>query len=179
MVCSGIICCRTGTAVVASDQLGEYRIRRKLASGGMGTALLAEDRAGRRVVVKVIRPEFANDPVFRARFAAEVAAARRVPRFCTAPVIDADLDGDVLYVVTEYVNGPTLQALVADRGPLPPGELEGVAAGIAAALTAIHDAGIIHRDLKPGNVWLTKDGTAKLGDFGLAFSLDHARLTNT
>ncbi|MFL6074921.1 MAG: serine/threonine-protein kinase [Mycobacteriales bacterium] len=152
---------------VGSEYLGDYRIHRTLASGGMGTALLAEDRRGRPVVVKVIRPEFANDPGFRARFSTEVAAARQVPRFCTAPVIDADLDGDVLYVVTEYVNGPSLQALVTKRGPLPPGELDGVAAGIAAALTAIHDAGIIHRDLKPGNVMLSLFGPRVI-DFGIA-----------
>ncbi|MQY06411.1 Serine/threonine-protein kinase PknD [Actinomadura sp. RB68] len=154
-------------------ELGPYRLLGRLGRGGMGTVFLGQDAAGRRVAVKVINRELAGEAAFRERFQREVTAARQVRRFCTAPVIDAELEHDPLYVVTEYIEGPSLERAVAERGPLPGSDLEGIAVGMATALSAIHGAGIVHRDLKPANVLLSATGPRVI-DFGIARALDAA-----
>jgi serine/threonine protein kinase len=75
-----------------------------------------------------------------------------VPPFCTAEVIDADPDHPTPYLVVEYVDGPSLEEVVREQGPLASGVLHSVAVGVATALAAIHGAGVVHRDLKPANV---------------------------
>ena len=164
-----------GAALRPEDpqELGPYRLVGRLGRGGMGTVYLGEDTAGRRVAVKVINRELAGEGPFRERFRREVTAARQVRRFCTAPVMDAELDRDPLYVVTEYIEGPSLESAVAERGPLPGSDLEGLAVGVATALAAIHGAGIVHRDLKPANVLLSSTGPRVI-DFGIARALDAA-----
>ncbi|NEA28848.1 serine/threonine-protein kinase [Actinomadura bangladeshensis] len=152
-------------------QLGPYRLTARLGRGGMGTVFLGEDDAGRRVAVKVINAELADDEAFHERFRREVTAARQVRRFCTASVLDARLDGDPLYVVTEYVAGSSLDEAVREGGPLRGGDLEALAVNIATALSAIHAAGIVHRDLKPSNVLLSPTGPRVI-DFGIARALD-------
>jgi protein kinase-like protein len=144
-----------------------YRVLRRLGSGGMGVVYLAADPTGRLVAVKVLHPHLSSDPGFRRRFTREVAAARRVARFCTAPVLGANLDGERAYLVTEYVEGPDLATVVRERGPLAGGNLEALAAGVAVALQAIHAAGVVHRDLKPSNVVLSPTGPRVI-DFGIA-----------
>ncbi|WP_131761215.1 serine/threonine-protein kinase [Actinomadura fibrosa] len=151
--------------------LGPYRLLGRLGRGGMGTVYLAAEPTGRRVAVKVVNRELAGEPAFLARFRREVTAARRVHRFCTAPVLDAELDQDPPYVVTEYIDGPSLEKAVQERGPLPGSDLEGLAVGVATALAAIHGAGIVHRDLKPANVLLSSTGPRVI-DFGIARALD-------
>ncbi|WP_433473624.1 serine/threonine-protein kinase [Spirillospora sp. CA-142024] len=153
--------------------LGPYRLTARLGRGGMGTVYLGEDEAGEQVAVKVINPELADDEAFHERFRREVTAARQVRRFCTAAVLDARLDGDPLYVVTEYVTGPALDEAVKENGPLRGGDLEALAVNIATALGAIHGAGIVHRDLKPSNVLLSPTGPRVI-DFGIARALDTA-----
>ncbi|GAA4149769.1 serine/threonine-protein kinase [Actinomadura keratinilytica] len=155
------------------ERLGPYRVAGRLGRGGMGTVYLGVTGAGRRVAIKVINPELSDDAAFHERFRHEVTAARRVRRFCTAAVLDARLDGDPLYVVTEYVDGPTLEQAVRERGPLREGALEGLAVNIATALGAIHGAGVVHRDLKPSNVLLSSTGPRVI-DFGIARALDAA-----
>ncbi|GIE99712.1 serine/threonine-protein kinase [Paractinoplanes rishiriensis] len=155
-------------------RLGDYRLLARLGEGGMGTVFLGRDAAGQPVAVKVIRPEFADNAEFRARFRSEVNRVREVPTFCTAAVLDADPDNETPYLVVEYVAGPSLQEVVEEQGPMSAGDLHSVAVGVATALTAIHGAGVIHRDLKPRNVLLSL-GLPKVIDFGLARALETTR----
>ncbi|MFI7030952.1 glycoside hydrolase family 6 protein [Microbispora rosea] len=154
-------------------QVGPYRLVRRLGEGGMGTVYLGEAPDGTRVAVKLLHHTVAADPDFRRRFRREVEAAKRVARFCTAAVLDAEMDGETAYLVTEYVPGPTLRQAVEQDGPLRGSSLDGLAVSIATALRAIHAAGIIHRDLKPGNVLLSPIGP-KVIDFGVAHLSDTA-----
>ncbi|NUU22364.1 MAG: protein kinase [Streptomycetaceae bacterium] len=154
-----------------------YRMLARLGVGGMGRVYLARSPGGRPVAFKVIRGEFADDPDFRVRFAREVAAARAVSGVFTAPVLDADPQGDPPWLATGYVAGVALSDAVSRFGPLP-GSLGQLAGGIAEALIAVHAAGLVHRDLKPGNVMLAADGP-RLIDFGIARALEGGTITRT
>ncbi|GAA1657722.1 serine/threonine-protein kinase [Actinoplanes couchii] len=151
--------------------LGGFQVLGLLGEGGMGAVYQARDRDGRTVAIKVIRPEYAAVPEFRARFRSEVERARQVPPFSTAAVLGADPDHSTPYLVVEYVDGPNLSEVIADHGPLTDGALHSVAVGVATALVAIHGAGVVHRDLKPANV-LFALGSPKVIDFGIARALD-------
>jgi serine/threonine protein kinase len=149
------------------ERLGEYWLTGRLGSGGMGVVYLATDRDDNYVAIKLVHAALANDPEFRGRFRSEVERARQVPSFCTAEVLDADLDHNPPYLVVEYVDGPSLGEVVEERGPLREAALHSLAVGVATALTGIHGAGVIHRDLKPDNVLLAP-GSPKVIDFGIA-----------
>jgi len=157
--------------------VGRYRLVKRLGTGGMGRVFLGQSPGGRLVAVKLIRPELADDPGFRRRFAQEVSAARRVSGLFTAPVVDADPDGPQPWLVTAYVAGPSLSDAVEARGPMPVGSVLTLAAGLAEGLGAVHAAGVVHRDLKPANVLLASDGP-RIIDFGISRATDSAWLTN-
>jgi predicted Ser/Thr protein kinase len=144
----------------------------------MGVVYLGQARDRRLVAVKVVRADRTADPDAAARFRREVRAASGVAGFCTARVLDADLDAPQPYYVTEYVQGPTLQEAVEEGGPLTGTRLEAFAVGVAEALEAIHAAGVVHRDLKPSNVLLSREGP-KVIDFGIARTADATTLTQT
>ncbi|SDK59145.1 serine/threonine-protein kinase [Nonomuraea jiangxiensis] len=169
------------TVVALSDQdpreLGQYRVAGRLGSGGMGSVYLAEGPTG-LVAIKVIKPHLAHDPEFLRRFRQEVAAARKVSRWCTAPVLDGQLAETPLWVVTEYVPGLDLGRHVKEHGPLTGAAGEALAVGVAVALSAIHQAGIVHRDLKPGNVLLSPFGPRVI-DFGISRALDTEQATRS
>ncbi|WP_067975641.1 WD40 repeat domain-containing serine/threonine protein kinase [Nocardiopsis trehalosi] len=156
--------------------IGGYRLIHRLGEGGMGRVYLAATPSGRRVAVKVIRPALVREAGFRARFAREVDAARRVGGFHTAPVVAADPEGDPAWVATAYIPGPTLDTRVRDNGPIAPPALHALAAGLAEGLKAVHACGLVHRDLKPGNIILSGDGP-RIIDFGIARPLDSEGLT--
>jgi predicted Ser/Thr protein kinase len=159
-------------------RIGVYTVERELGAGGMGTVYLARSRGGRAVAVKVARPELAADPHFRARFRAEVEAARRVGGFHTAPVVDADPDAKAPWLATAYIPGPTLAELIEREGPMDARRLRSLGAALAEALQAVHACGLVHRDLKPGNIIMADDGPRVL-DFGIARAVESTRLTAT
>ena len=151
--------------------VGGYRLLGRLGAGGMGQVFLGQSPGGRMVAVKLIHPAHAGTPHFRERFAREIEAARRVGGFHTAPVVDADPLADPPWMVTAYIEGPSLQDAVGRYGPMPPDRLRALAAGLAEGLAAIHARGLVHRDLKPANVILAADGP-RIIDFGIARAVD-------
>ncbi len=151
--------------------IGGYRVLGRLGEGGMGVVHLGQAPDGRLVAVKVVASRYARDEEFLLRFRHEGEHARRVPRFCTAEVLDVDVTAQPPYLVTEYIDGPTLTEAVRSGGPLRKAELDQLAVAMATALSAIHGVGLVHRDLKPGNVLLSRMGPRVI-DFGIARSLE-------
>jgi serine/threonine protein kinase len=160
------------------SQVGAYRVLGRLGAGGMGQVFLGVSRGGRKVAVKVLRADLVADAEFRARFAREVAAARTVNGFYTAPVVDADPNASPPWMVTAYVAGPSLAAAVADRGPLGESAVRDLAAALAEGLASIHAGGLVHRDLKPANIILASDGP-RIIDFGIARAVGTTTMTAT
>ncbi|GGW18286.1 serine/threonine protein kinase [Streptomyces capoamus] len=156
-------------------EVGGYRIEDRLGSGGMGVVYLARSASGRRLAVKVVHGQYADDDEFRARFRRELAAARQVSGAFTAPVVDADADAPRPWMATLYIPGEDLGTHVRRHGPLPPGRLRDLAAGLAEALRDIHRAGVVHRDLKPANVMLADDGPRVI-DFGISRAAEAAAM---
>ncbi|MER6582107.1 serine/threonine-protein kinase [Nonomuraea sp. NPDC001023] len=164
--------------------LGDFRLAGRLGEGGQGVVYLAHSASGEPVAVKLLN---AGDQETRARLARELDALESIASFCTARVLDVSTRGSRPYVVSEFVDGPSLADRVAGRsaagtaggttgstagstagrGPLRGGELERLAVGTATALAAIHAAGVVHRDFKPSNVLLGPDGP-RVVDFGIA-----------
>ncbi|HJY56913.1 MAG TPA: bifunctional serine/threonine-protein kinase/ABC transporter substrate-binding protein [Streptosporangiaceae bacterium] len=150
----------------------------RLGAGGMGQVFLGRSPGGRLVAVKVIRAELAGDTGFRARFAREVVAARKVSGVFTAAVVDADPAAPLPWLVTSFVTGLSLADAVGEHGALPVASVLALAAGLAEGLGAIHAAGVVHRDLKPSNVLLAADGPRVI-DFGISRAVDAPQLTRT
>ncbi|MGB6580001.1 MAG: serine/threonine-protein kinase, partial [Streptosporangiaceae bacterium] len=146
-------------------QVGGYRLLGRLGEGGQGVVFLAVGPAGSQAAVKLLPPT--TDPQVRSRFLKEVAAAQRVARFCTAQVLDAGIFERRPFIVSEYVNGPSLVEVVEQHGPRGGATLERIAVATLTALGAVHAAGMVHRDVKPGNVLLGPGGPVLI-DFGLA-----------
>jgi hypothetical protein len=159
-------------------QVGRYRLVGRIGQGGMGQVFLGQSPGGRMVAVKLIRADLAGDAGFRARFAREVATARTVSGIFTVPVVDADVDGPQPWLVTAFVDGPSLADAVAAEGPLQKGPALMLAAGLAEGLEVIHAAQVVHRDLKPSNVLLAADGP-RIIDFGISQAADGTGLTRT
>jgi DNA-binding beta-propeller fold protein YncE len=151
--------------------VGGYRLLGRLGAGGMGQVFLGVSPGGRKVAVKLIHEVHGGTAEFRERFAREIEAAQRVGGFHTAPVVDADPHADPPWMVTAYIEGPSLQQAVGQDGPLPPGPVRALGAGLAEGLGAIHARGLVHRDLKPANVILAGDGP-RIIDFGVARAVD-------
>jgi predicted Ser/Thr protein kinase len=146
-------------------EVGGYGLVGRLGEGGQGVVFLAVSSTGTRVALKVLAAT--TDSHVRSRFLKEVAAAQRVARFCTAQVLDAGIFERRPFIVTEYVNGPSLVEVVEQDGPRCGSALERIAVATLTALGAVHAVGMVHRDFKPGNVLLGPDGPLVI-DFGLA-----------
>ncbi|MEV1088585.1 PQQ-binding-like beta-propeller repeat protein [Streptomyces microflavus] len=159
-------------------RIGPFEVLGRLGAGGMGLVYLARSASGRRVAIKTVRTELAEDQLFRVRFTREVEAARAVSGFYTAAVVDADPRAAVPWLATAYVPAPSLEEIVNECGPMPTQAVRWLAAGIAEALQSIHGAGLVHRDMKPSNVLVVEDGPRVI-DFGIASGVSNTRLTMT
>ncbi|MGW2177160.1 outer membrane protein assembly factor BamB family protein [Streptomyces sp. NPDC001732] len=159
-------------------RIGPFEVLGRLGAGGMGLVYLARSASGRRVAIKTVRTELAEDQLFRVRFTREVEAARAVSGFYTAAVVDADPRAAVPWLATAYVPAPSLEEIVTECGPMPVQAVRWLAAGIAEALQSIHGAGLVHRDMKPSNVLVVEDGPRVI-DFGIASGVSNTRLTMT
>jgi eukaryotic-like serine/threonine-protein kinase len=163
-----------------ADQVlgGRYRLRSRLAAGGMGAVWAAEDLLlGREVAVKLLGEALATDRLAALRLRREARAAGRLVHPGIARVLDLGEDGGRPYLVMELLRGESLAARLARLGPLAPAEAVRVVAAAADALEAAHRAGIVHRDVKPGNVFVTSGGDVKLLDFGIASAAGDTAVT--
>ena len=151
--------------VTDPQEVGGYGLVGRLGEGGQGVVFLAVSSAGTRVALKVLPAT--TDSQVRSRFLKEVAAAQRVARFCTAQVLDAGIFERRPFIVSEYVEGPSLVEVVEQDGPRGGAALERIAVATLTALGAVHAAGMVHRDFKPANILLGPDGPVVI-DFGLA-----------
>jgi serine/threonine-protein kinase len=166
----------TPTAVVVSVNLSagalfhnRYEILGPLGQGGMGMVYKARDRTLDEVVaIKVLRPDFAQDPKMAERFRSEIKLARKVRHPNVCAIHDYGEDRGLLYISMELVEGTDLKRILRERGALPPAEAYAIALQVAEGLQAVHDAGIIHRDLKTPNIMVDAKGFARLMDFGIA-----------
>jgi hypothetical protein len=152
-------------------QIGRYEVLGRLGRGGMATVYLGSGDGGRKVAIKLIRPELAVDDGFRKRFSREARYARRVWQAFIAPVLDVGSDEARPFLVTEYIEGPTVGEHVDEHGPMPAFEVERLGYQVAQALAAIHAKNLVHRDLKPSNVILGRTGPRVI-DFGITRALD-------
>jgi len=146
-----------------------YELSERLASGGMTSVWRGHDRVlGRDVAIKVLHPELAADPSFRARFSEEAVNAARLTHPSIVALYDTGEQHGVAYIVLEWVEGASLAELLARHGPLPPAKAARLASEVALALDYAHGAGVVHRNLKPGNILICEDGTVKVSDFSIA-----------
>jgi tetratricopeptide (TPR) repeat protein len=154
---------------VAAEQIGPYRIVRRLGAGGMGEVFLADDtRLGRKVALKTLSASGDAQPAeTRRKLLREARAAARLNHPNIAAVYDVVELGDEAHIVMEYVSGETLAQRLA-AGPLLPAAVVDLGVQVADALVEAHGAGVIHRDLKPANIALGPAGKPKILDFGLA-----------
>jgi serine/threonine protein kinase len=153
-----------------------WELQAHLASGGMGDVYRGRDlRLGRTVAVKVLR---VDETVARRRFEDEATTLSQLQHPNVVLLFDAGEDGDVSFLIMEFVDGPSLGD-VLDQGPMDLDRLRGVGRDVASALAYAHDRNIIHRDVKPSNVLFDRSGVAHLADFGIARLVDQAGLTAT
>ena len=148
---------------------GRYRVRARIARGGMATVYVATDlRLERRVALKVMHGHLSDDSVFQSRFVQEARAAARLADPHVVNVFDQGEDGEMAYLVMEYLPGITLRELLREQRRLTIPQTITIMHAVLSGLAAAHRAGIVHRDVKPENVLLAEDGRIKIGDFGLA-----------
>jgi serine/threonine-protein kinase len=169
------------------DDAHRYRLDSRIATGGMGVVWRATDTVlGREVAVKVLKPEYADDPTFRSRFDTEARHAAALHHPGVAGVFDfgeaAAPDGSGTpqpYLVMELVEGHPLSRLLADGRPLDRDAVRDLLAQAGDALASAHSAGIVHRDVKPANLMVTPEGRLKITDFGIARAADGVGITQT
>jgi serine/threonine-protein kinase len=148
---------------------GRYRVRARIARGGMATVYVATDlRLERRIALKVMHAHLSDDSAFQSRFIQEARSAARLADPNVVNVFDQGQDGELAYLVMEYLPGITLRELLREQKRLTVPQTITIMDAILSGLAAAHRAGIVHRDVKPENVLLAEDGRIKIGDFGLA-----------
>jgi YVTN family beta-propeller protein len=158
--------------VAIGAELGGYRLEAPIGRGGMSAVYRAEDlRLGRRVALKVLSADVADDDRFRTRFLAESRLAASIDHPGIVSIFEADEADGVLYIAMRLVDGGDLGALLEREGPLEPGRAVAIVSQLAAALDTAHGHGLVHRDVKPSNALISADGGAEhvyLADFGIS-----------
>ncbi|MFN3761871.1 MAG: Stk1 family PASTA domain-containing Ser/Thr kinase [Anaerolineae bacterium] len=158
---------------------GRYRLLELLGSGGMAVVYKGVDTVLHRpVAVKILREAYASDPAFLARFQREARSAARLDHPNVVTVYDVGQDGNLHYIVMEYVEGEDLKSLIRRVGRLSVEQAVDIAYQIAAGVGHAHKMGIIHCDIKPQNVLVTSEGMVKVTDFGIARALSESGLTD-
>lgn len=148
---------------------GRYEIIEKVGTGGMADVYRAKDhRLNRYVAVKILKNEYSEDAKFVTKFRQEAQAIACLPHPNIVGVYDVGQEQDMHYIVMEFVDGITLKKYIEQKGKLSVREAVGIGLQIANGLEAAHANHIIHRDIKPQNILISKDGTAKVSDFGIA-----------
>jgi eukaryotic-like serine/threonine-protein kinase len=151
---------------------GRYELLRHIARGGMADVYLARDELlDREVALKVLFPEFANDPSFVERFRREAQAAANLNHPNIVGIYDWGQERGTYYIVMEHVSGRSMSDVLRSTGPLQADRAAEIAADVAAALSTAHQAGLVHRDVKPGNILISDSGDVKVADFGIATAL--------
>lgn len=157
-----------------------YRIKSRIGGGGMANVYLGYDIILKRdVAIKVLRPEFANDPEFIERFDREALAATSLAHPNIVSIYDVGEEGDIFYIVMEYVDGETLKDYVKKHGKLSVEETIDIMEQLTSAIQHAHENGLIHRDIKPQNILIDRNGKIKVTDFGIAVALSATALTQT
>jgi eukaryotic-like serine/threonine-protein kinase len=177
---SGTSASAPAAGLIAPGQLlaGRYRLEQALASGGMAQVWRATDEVLRRgVAVKLLHPHLAADDTFVARFRQEAVAAARLAHPGIVSIFDTCSHDGVEAIVMELLPGRTLRDRLDDTQPLDPWQVAGMAAQVADALDAAHQAGLVHRDIKPANILLAGEGRVKVADFGIAKAVAESDLT--
>jgi serine/threonine protein kinase len=165
-IASGELSASEETVLIEGQEVGHYKIVSLLGRGGMGEVYLAEDtRLGRKVALKLLPPGFTKDQDRVRRFQREARAASALNHPNIITIFDIGQSDDLHFIAAEFIDGPTLRALI---GKEELSRLIELIAQVADGLAKAHSSGIVHRDLKPENIMVTKDGFAKVLDFGLA-----------
>jgi serine/threonine protein kinase len=154
--------------VAAGSLLGRFRIERRLGAGGMGEVYRATDtKLGRPVALKILPPQYIDEPGRRERFEREARAASALNHPNIVTVYDAGVEDNVPWIAMEFVEGQTLREIV-HHGAVPASKSLFLAIPLADALAKAHEIGVVHRDLKPENIMVTAEGSPKILDFGIA-----------
>jgi serine/threonine-protein kinase len=162
------------------QRIGPYQIERRIGAGGMGMVYLGRhSETGQLAAVKILPGVLAREPGFVARFSREIEALKNLIHPNVVMLYESGVEGETYYYAMEYVDGETLTSRLKREHRLSWRETVEIAVQICGALKAAHNAGVIHRDLKPSNLLLTKDGTVKLTDFGVAQVFASGKLTAT
>ena len=157
-----------------------YEIVKSIGEGGMANVYLAVDLIlNRKVAIKILRGDLANDEKFIRRFQREALAASSLSHPNIVEMYDVGEDNGNYYIVMEYIEGKTLKQLLKKRGHLTVGEAVDIMLQITDGMVHAHDSYIIHRDLKPQNIMIQEDGQIKITDFGIAMALNSTQLTQT
>ena len=157
-----------------------YELEQKIGEGGMARVYRGRDmRLNRAVAIKVLHSHYAVDAGFLQRFHHEAQAAANLRHPNIVDVYDVGQDGDVHYIVMEYVAGSDLKSLILRNGPLPVEQAVAIGEAVASGLEAAHRVGMIHRDIKPQNIIVGEQGNVKITDFGIAKSRMSTAMTET
>ena len=159
---------------------GRYELLKLLGEGGMGAVYKAVDRELDRVLaLKVIRPQFANEPALLQRFKQELVLARQITHRNVIRIFDLGVADGVRFITMEYVEGRELSEILKERGKLHPSDAVSYVQQICEGLHVAHVEGVVHRDLKPANVMIDAQGRALIMDFGIARAMGASTMTRT